>query len=231
LKLTPIPEVRQVLEGTLPDVVAVDAMTRRLVHSDIRPGAWIVMHGDAVTFRLEMDGFEEDVAAEADLALAILADVGGLVTARSSRACREAGFRLFESLSQPSPDSMEVILPSPEIGPTVAARGVLSDVTPFPTGPIRFDPFLRHGSMAFDLDAAGAPDVGALRGCRERLVAVGVGLQLRSLRGQADGPPARMLDHELLDGPPPSSMSLLTGIKRALDPERRFSPGLHFWGL
>lgn len=231
LKLTPIPEVRETVEGTLPDLAAVDTMTRRLVHSDVRPSAWIVMHGEAITFRLELDGFEEDVAAEAGLALAILADLNGQVSARSTRHCREAGLRLFEPISQPAPDSLEMILPSFEIGPIASARRELSDTMAFPGSSFRFDPFLRHGSIAFDLDAPGAPNVGALGSWREQLAGIGVGLQLRSLRGNDDGPPARTLDHALLDGPPPPSISLLRGIKQALDPERRFSPGLHFWGL
>ena len=231
LKLTPIPEVRQSLSGRLPGAVAIDAMTRRLVHSDIRPSAWFVTVSDGISFRLELDGFEEDVASETDQALAILVQVGGELTARSKVGCREAGVGLFEALSSPDPDSFELIVPSVVIDPTITVGGPSTDAgNPVPSRR-RFDPLLCRGSIEFDLDADGAPDAAAIRAWRTHLAAVGTGLRLRSSRGQDDAPPSRTLDHDTLDGPAPAPLSLMNGIKQALDPGRRFSPGLFFWGL
>jgi FAD/FMN-containing dehydrogenase len=226
LRLTPLPELRRTLAFTLPGVEAIDALTRALVHSDARPASYTIRRGEAgLTGRLEFDGFDEDTALELELALAMIASVGGSPGESSELAGRDAGRRLFESLHDDGPDWLDLALPGFDAG-----RAMSLVERHAPSGRVRFDPLLAAGSLAFRFDAEDV-DLEALARMRTDLARHDIRTRLVSCRGGDDQPAPLVLDPALVDGAAPPELTLMRRIKAALDPDRRFSPGLHLWGL
>jgi glycolate oxidase FAD binding subunit len=226
LRLTPLPELRRTLAFTLPTGEAVDALTRALVRSDVRPVSYTVRRDEGrLAGRLEFDGFAEDTALEAELATAMIVAAGGSPGACSELAGKEAGRRLFEPLNDDGPDWLELKLPAFPVADTLAIVERHG-----PPGRVRLDPFLAAASLSFRLDAADM-DVESLARMRAALSARDVRTRLVSCRGGDDQPAPLVLEAPIVDGPTPPGRPLMAKLKSALDPDRRFSPGLHFWGL